>query len=463
MNENPAPSLEDVGLSRIAGTSGLNSHDGSSGKEKPSGDFVNPDWLHKSQMIVVPKIIMTKPTRPDQRGSTRVRIRRSFRCLSTKFKLEACADDPIPYPPIITKPAASKKMKHLRRIVTNAKRFNPMAKQFKAFQEKVEKQQRKMDNIIANKVPAAVKELVYAQVNTQVKNHASTLVQRFLMMLLILSKHVFIKLSRMFFVSSKSLSLHHLLYLLPTSQSHNKQVVPKDSRKKANLKKRTHDDQDPPENHEGEKRYKKSRFAGQSSSRKDQAMPDYTHYKWTTRPDAKDRFNEVVDTYPDLDEPEDGEIIPNNSTLTLAKRIKSKAEYDYNMDQMTIAMSNYMDWELDHGLGVDSKEPLSLIGPELSQRIPLEHLKISKDIGKLFRKTLVSYDIDAMLGIHHWEKMKRLAYRGKRAVTYVRKVYLDLKITFVDEVIVDDLYEYRFLESITVTRADKKKYTLESQ
>ncbi|GKE52886.1 hypothetical protein Tco_1488042 [Tanacetum coccineum] len=102
-------------------------------------------------------------------------------------------------------------MKHVRRIVTNAKRFNPMAKRFKAFQEKVEKQQRKMDKFIANKVPAAVKELVYAQVNTQVKNHASTLVQRFLMMLLILFKHVFIKLSRMFFVPSKSLSLHHLL------------------------------------------------------------------------------------------------------------------------------------------------------------------------------------------------------------------------------------------------------------
>ncbi|GKE79636.1 hypothetical protein Tco_1545756, partial [Tanacetum coccineum] len=44
----------------------------------------------------------------------------------------------------------------------------------------------------------------------------------------------------------------------------------------------------------------------------------------------------------------------------------SNVEYDYNVDQMTIAMSNDMDWELDHRLGVDSKEPLSLIGPELS-------------------------------------------------------------------------------------------------
>ncbi|GKF84221.1 hypothetical protein Tco_0249119, partial [Tanacetum coccineum] len=72
---------------------------------------------------------------------------------------------------------------------------------------------------------------------------------------------------------------------------------------------------DPPENHKGEKRYKKSRFAGQSSLRNDQAMPDagdhetqpstarktreyprwldgrpieYTDYTWVTRSDAED-------------------------------------------------------------------------------------------------------------------------------------------------------------------------------
>ncbi|GKF73407.1 hypothetical protein Tco_0219739 [Tanacetum coccineum] len=42
LNKNPAPSLEDVGLPRIAGTSGLNSHDGIFGKENPIGDYVDP-------------------------------------------------------------------------------------------------------------------------------------------------------------------------------------------------------------------------------------------------------------------------------------------------------------------------------------------------------------------------------------------------------------------------------------
>ncbi|GJR71356.1 hypothetical protein Tco_0083721 [Tanacetum coccineum] len=109
--------------------------------------------------------------------------------------------------------------------------------------------------------------------------------------------------------------------------------------------------------------------------------------------DAEDRFNEVFNTYPDPDEPEDGDIVPDKSTLTLAKRIKrclkidklnlskmeehgkdgyemfgnrymSKAEYEYNMDQMTIAMSDDMDWALDHGLEIEIKDPLPLIGPK---------------------------------------------------------------------------------------------------
>ncbi|GJY78605.1 hypothetical protein Tco_0484406 [Tanacetum coccineum] len=124
---------------------------------------------------------------------------------------------------------------------------------------------------------------------------------------------------------------------------------------------------------------------------------EYTDYTWVTRSDAEDRFNEVINTYPDPDEPEDGEIVPDKSTLTLAKRIKrclkidklnlskmeelkkdgykmfgnrymSKAEYEYNMDQMTIAMSDDMDWALDHGLGIKSKDPLPLIGPKANKK-----------------------------------------------------------------------------------------------
>nr|GEW84879.1 hypothetical protein [Tanacetum cinerariifolium] len=59
--------------------------------------------------------------------------------------------------------------------------------------------------------------------------------------------------------------------------------------------------------------------------------------------------------------------------------------------------------------------------------------KVTEEADELFRSTLVEYNVEAILGIHQWEKMKRLAYK-------------------------DLLYEYGFLESITMTRADKKKY-----
>ncbi|GJW61210.1 hypothetical protein Tco_0110545 [Tanacetum coccineum] len=72
LNETSAHSLEDVGLPRIARKSGLNSHDGSSRKEKPRGDFVDPDRLLESQTINVPEVSMSEPTRPDQHGSTGV-------------------------------------------------------------------------------------------------------------------------------------------------------------------------------------------------------------------------------------------------------------------------------------------------------------------------------------------------------------------------------------------------------
>ncbi|GJX92726.1 hypothetical protein Tco_0347312 [Tanacetum coccineum] len=55
--------------------------------------------------------------------------------------------------------------------------------------------------------------------------------------------------------------------------------------------------------------------------------------------------------------------------------------------------------------------------------------------------------------------MKKLAYRGKRDAITNEKVYSDLKITFVDKVKVDLLFDYEILESINVTRATKKQYT----
>ncbi|GKE91874.1 hypothetical protein Tco_1572969 [Tanacetum coccineum] len=127
-------------------------------------------------------------------------------------------------------------------------------------------------------------------------------------------------------------------------------------------------------------------------------------------------------------------------------------------------MSDDMDWARDYGLELNSKEPLPL-GRKYALFMTKCHVAeykigwIKEDICRLFRRTLVDFDVDVMLRIHHWEKMKRLIYRGKRSAITVKTVYLDLKITFVDAVKIDVLFHYGFLESITVTKADKKKYT----
>ncbi|GJT41488.1 zf-CCHC domain-containing protein [Tanacetum coccineum] len=215
----------------------------------------------------------------------------------------------------------------------------------------------------------------------------------------------------------------------------------------------------------------------------DRPPVEYTYYLWVRRSSAKDRLNEVVDTYQDPYTLKDEEIVPDNSTLTFVKGLKrclkvdklnlskleefkkdgyelfrnrfmSRAEYDYDMDQMTISMSDDMNWR---------KKDLK--GWKYALSITKRHVAeykigwIEEDIGRIFRNTIVEYDMDAMLGIHHWLKMKKLACRGKSVDITNGKVYSDLKITFVDEVKVDLLFEYGFLESITVTRDDKKKYT----
>ncbi|GKC30963.1 hypothetical protein Tco_1038257 [Tanacetum coccineum] len=115
-------------------------------EEKPSGNSVDPNRLPESQMVIVSKVTITEPTRPDQRGSTEVDSMpiTPDKTLSLEVHLITDADDPISSPHITTiittKLTTSKQKKHVPQTVTNAKRFNPMAKQFKALQEKVEEQ-----------------------------------------------------------------------------------------------------------------------------------------------------------------------------------------------------------------------------------------------------------------------------------------------------------------------------------
>ncbi|GJU26374.1 hypothetical protein Tco_1164995 [Tanacetum coccineum] len=145
----------------------------------------------------------------------------------------------------------------------------------------------------------------------------------------------------------------------------------------------------------------------------------------------------------------------------------SKAEYDYNMDQVILAMSDDIDWvcqsryiNKDEELVADYNQPLPLSGNKdlkkkkyalsITKRPTAEYkiVHIEEDIGILFRKTIAKYDEDVALGIHHWSKMQKLFYRGKRASVTKGNVYSNSRITFVKEVKVDHNFYYGFLDSI---------------
>nr|GEW15454.1 hypothetical protein [Tanacetum cinerariifolium] len=209
-----------------------------------------------------------------------------------------------------------------------------------------------------------------------------------------------------------------------------KQVALKDSCKDANLKKRTHDDQDPHKDREDEKgtRSKSLRV---------------NHPLGMT----KSCFNQV-------------NMWSNH--LLLARLIwigKQATATGWTSICRRVPLKHFFNEDLKY-LKSGNKD---LKGRKYVLSITKRHVAEYKigwteeDIGRLFMNTFVEYDMDDMLGIHHWP-VRKLAYRGKRVVVTNGKVYSDLKIAFVDEVKVDLLFDYRFLESITMTRVDKKKY-----
>ncbi|GJX37616.1 hypothetical protein Tco_0250919 [Tanacetum coccineum] len=322
-----------------------------------------------------------------------------------------------------------------------------MAKQLKALQEKVKEQLRKMDEFIADKVPTAIQEPISTKVIQEVYNHAPTLVLDVVadivrpclhkvVSYVLCTEHITLTISLA--SSSTNITIPRLKETLYEMMSNNpkstqgninndlyialsqsiaqyKQAALTDSCRPANLKKKTHDDQDDRKNHEGEKRHKKQKFAGKSSSRNDQVVSEtsdhdmqssstrkireyprwhnkhytkYTGHAWVIRSSAEDKFNEVVDTYQDPDELQEGEIVPDNSTLTFSIRLKrclnvdklnlSKLE-EFKKDVYELFENRFMSKAEDYGLGLDSKEPLPLVGPKLNRRIPLEN-SFNKDI-----------------------------------------------------------------------------------
>ncbi|GJY52285.1 hypothetical protein Tco_0443132 [Tanacetum coccineum] len=215
----------------------------------------------------------------------------------------------------------------------------------------------------------------------------------------------------------------------------------------------------------------------------------YIDYHWADkRTSVVDWFNGMVDASKDL---KDGEIEQDKSIVAFAKRLKRclivnnltkedlqrrmkdgyeqfricfmcKEEYKYNMDQVTLAMSNDMDWVNPKGtvnkgqeLVNDYSIPLPVVGPRYGRRVPIENLFykdleymvygkkekkyalsntkhpnvayniawIKDDIDRIFRRKIIDYDKDVELGIHYWSKMIEGFSKSKKAFVTRGKVY----------------------------------------
>nr|GEY27172.1 hypothetical protein [Tanacetum cinerariifolium] len=183
-----------------------------------------------------------------------------------------------------------------------------------------------MEEFIAHSVPAAVQESVFTKVIQEVKKHAPSLVFDVVTDTIRPRLHKVVShVLRTEMTTNPELSdddVNTALYIaLAKSIKQDKQMIPIDSCKTTNLKKRTHDDQDDHDNRKVEKRNKKSRYLQEmiKTYLKQVIMEnnrlllerhmniqdglrrhaEYTKYTWVTRSDAEDRFNEVVNTYPD--------------------------------------------------------------------------------------------------------------------------------------------------------------------
>ncbi|GJX92727.1 hypothetical protein Tco_0347313 [Tanacetum coccineum] len=155
------------------------------------------------------------------------------------------------------------------------------------------------------------------------------------------------------FLNEELGEINNDLYITLSKSVHqDKQAVPQDSCKDANLRMRTHDDQDDFENHEGEKSYNKQMFVGQSTSRNDEIMLESSEH--VEQPSSAGKTPKLKQS---------GRVQERWIEL-FGNQFMSKAEYDYNIDQMKIAMLDDMDWAREQVLGVKYKEPLPLVGPQ---------------------------------------------------------------------------------------------------
>nr|GEX86253.1 hypothetical protein [Tanacetum cinerariifolium] len=236
--------------------------------------------------------------------------------------------------------------------------------------------------------------------------------------------------------------------------------------------KRSHDDQDPLEDHEGEKNKKRrQKDVGGSSSKKSKAQDESPHYEigddaeeprqeqvieheiqyevpgkhkpvWfqerAKELPVQSWFNDLVDV---KEEPTENELINgsivifgkcmkkflNKDKITkedlegpafqlLKKRFRNSVKLECNIKQCHLVVSDMIDWDNPEGnrFHDDISKLITLTGPPGTEEM----------IPYLWIHSIQMYNKDAELGIHHWDEHRHWFYKDEHDLINALQLYI---------------------------------------
>ncbi|GJZ36869.1 (R)-mandelonitrile lyase-like protein [Tanacetum coccineum] len=407
-------------------------------------------------------------------GTSEVPFRYKCRCSTTGFVLqehfEDTTDHQISSPPettihnLVTNPQQSSIQAKAKKLVIKARHTKLNFK--KAVEKKFKEYDQKMETISTINVPGAIEEFVQAKVLTEMKKllstHVPKVVATFVKPHLNNTMHEIIKNNQNILFTTPSLTTTNDL-----SEMELKIKMP-------------HDDQDPPNDREGEKRSKRRKDARESSSKsskKDKAPMDsvqddipadkpqdkgeeliqkHLNTKWFSKKygsvDAAKRKSNWFDMLlkSNIDQDKDyilglstvivakkfKELIKNELTIAdiegaglemLKRQYKNYVELEYHVDQLKAAMTEKAQWSNGDS---DLTKPRSFKNRCLKVQNPIvasttttsTTLWIEDMISDRWSKEVHLYHVDALNGIHQWDDMRKDFFKAEMGNMSTHKV-----------------------------------------
>ncbi|GJZ74773.1 hypothetical protein Tco_0639238, partial [Tanacetum coccineum] len=174
------------------------------------------------------------------------------------------------------------------------------------------------------------------------------------------------------------------------------------------LRKRPHDDQDPPNDREGEKRSKRRKDARESSSKSERKSNWFKILlKSNIDPDEDCILGLLTVTVAKKDELTIANL--EGAGLEMLKRqYKNYVELEYHVDQLKAAMTEEAQWSNGDN---DLSKPRSF-EKQMSKSAKPDNRFYNNDFYYLSKEVYL-YHVDALNGIHHWDDMRKDFFKAE--------------------------------------------------